>query len=76
MKSKMDWVKGWVRKWTECRFCYRNLYKGEMVWCLSGTPSPYFICKECGSKFKMGKVRIQWEKQRKEELMSKESRQQ
>lgn len=53
MKSKIDWVKGWVRKWTECRFCHRNLYKGEMVWSLKGTPSPYFICKGCGEKFNL-----------------------
>jgi hypothetical protein len=75
MTSKMDWVKGWVRKWQECRFCHRNLYAGERVFKLVGTPSNYIICKECAGKFNLREeeVRIRWEKQREEELTIKGS---
>jgi hypothetical protein len=52
-KSRVDWTKSWVRKWCECRYCHRNLYAGERVYKLVGTPSEYIICKECAEKFKL-----------------------
>ena len=49
--KRVDWIKGWVRSWVECRFCHRVIYRGERVWKLIGTPSMYVICKKCGEGF-------------------------
>lgn len=53
VKSKVDWAKSWVRKWQECRYCHRNVYSGEMVWKLVGAKSPYYVCRQCGEKFRL-----------------------
>jgi len=41
-------IKTRTRKWVECQYCHRNVYRGEVVYKVRGMR--YFVCRKCYEK--------------------------